>query len=368
MSVYFLDNINQAFFRRLTFSFLGSLLVGFFLSSSPVFAATGNIDGFAWGGGVTSNPPGYDGIGWISMNSSDCDANDDQKVDNAVCGIIGSTIALYGVTIPSTNADLSGYAWSEHYGWISFNPVDVVGCPSGSCNARRVGDMLAGWARILSIRDAGANSGGWSGWISLSDINSGGSGAGYGVKISQMTKNGTNPTYAYSDELGWIDFSRSGFQSTLKICEGSFQRALGISPVPLGSGGATTLTTRYGNGTCSTDPLVNANWAKTNTPDNAVVLSALLPSVISNANTVTVTAISVTGIPSKSENITATYLGKTQTAQVAVSCIARTCPGLSAQTDTYCATESQSFDNTCGGTVSCAGTRNCDYNWKEAAP
>jgi hypothetical protein len=215
---------------------------------------------------------------------------------------------------------------------------------------------------------AGANSGGWSGWISLSDINSGGSGAGYGVKISQMTKNGTNPTYAYSDELGWIDFSRSGFQSTLKICEGSFQRALGISPVPLGSGGATTLTTRYGNGTCSTDPLVNANWAKTNTPDNAVVLSALLPSVISNANTVTVTAISVTGIPSKSENITATYLGKTQTAQVAVSCIARTCPGLSAQTDTYCATESQSFDNTCGGTVSCAGTRNCDYNWKEAAP
>ncbi len=349
--------------------FVVFLSIGFFLSFSPVSAATGNTEGFAWGGGVEPNPSGYEGIGWISMSSSDCDTNDDGRIDNAACGIVGTPIASYGVTLPSTDGDLSGYAWSEHYGWISFNASDVAGCPSsGTCQARRSGDNILGWARILSIRDAGLNSGGWSGWISLNDANFGGN--NYGLLVSKMNKvappSGT-PTYAYSDELGWIDFSYSGFQSTLKICEGSAPRNSSIH-IPLSSGATTTLTAKYGTGNCSTDPLVNASWVETNAPDNAVSLSAIAPAVLTSAKTVTVTAGSIVGTPSAHEDLSATYLGKTETTRADVTCAAQSCANFSAQTNTYCPTESQSFDNLCGGTVSCSGTRSCNYNWKEAQP
>lgn len=147
--------------------------------------ASDNLGGFAWGGGATTNGAGYEGIGWVSFNNlSD-----------------GATTSTYGVNLPASDGNITGYAWSEHYGWLSFNTADLSNCPSGTCAAYTQGSAIKGWSRILSISEAGANAGGWSGWVSLSGAAQDGS--PYGVSVSSPNLSG----YGWSDELGWIDFS-----------------------------------------------------------------------------------------------------------------------------------------------------------------
>lgn len=168
---------------------------------TTIKAYAGNQDsgrGWLWGG--SENPPdavingNETGLGWVSINN----------VDNAGTAINGAI--SYGVKIPAINGAVTGYGWSENYGWISFNGADLAGCPQAA--AARSGNTLTGGARILSIRDGGLNAGGWLGCISLSgtlqDLVT-----PYGVDITKMNGTGANPTYAWSDELGWIDFSRS---------------------------------------------------------------------------------------------------------------------------------------------------------------
>jgi len=173
--------------RKVIFSLALFLLV--FAAASVVKIHAGTSDsgqGWLWGGGAGPNDGTNTNVGWISMN------NTNQG---------GAT--NYGVNIPTGNGDVTGYAWSENIGWISFNAADTAGCPQNPCGAVRVvGNNIKGWARILGIKDALAagNSGGWQGWISLS-------GPQYGVKIN--TDNTALSGYGWSDELGWIDFSRA---------------------------------------------------------------------------------------------------------------------------------------------------------------
>ncbi len=58
--------------------------------------------------------------------------------------------------------DVSGWAWSENIGWISFNQSDLSDCPRGECRARVDFDsgQISGWARVLS----------YNGWLSLSGL------------------------------------------------------------------------------------------------------------------------------------------------------------------------------------------------------
>lgn len=165
--------------------------------------------GFAWGGNDGN------GLGWISFNDTDlkatCDADNNNFTDVACGGDNVSTPwRTYGVNVPSGNGVLSGYAWSEHYGWISFNDGsvggsdDLNGCPSGSCSAERSGNNIIGWARILSIPAAGVNGGGFSGWISLSGTSQ--SGDSYGAKVSGASLDELSG-YAYSEDFGWISFN-----------------------------------------------------------------------------------------------------------------------------------------------------------------
>lgn len=149
----------------------------FFLLSTPTVhsGATDNLTGYAWS----------DTIGWISFNSTN---------------EAGPT-ADYGVTVAS-DGDMSGYAWSEHIGWISFNEA---GCPSGTCAPHfdKVTGAVTGWARALSPT-SGINTGGWDGWISLSGTATDGS--PYGVVASGTDWGG----YAWgSDVVGWISFGGS---------------------------------------------------------------------------------------------------------------------------------------------------------------
>jgi hypothetical protein len=152
--------------------------LGIFSFSKVNASVTENISGWLWGGS-DDGAGNKTGLGWISLNNTNT-----------------GTAVSYGANISSIDGVMSGYGWSENIGWISFNSGDLSGCPSGSCTARRAGNNIQGWARIISIRDAltVGNSGGWQGWIKLN-----------GVTISGSNFSG----YAWSDELGWIDFSRA---------------------------------------------------------------------------------------------------------------------------------------------------------------
>jgi hypothetical protein len=158
-----------------------------------------NTTGWLWGGSDDGNATGQGvistGPGWVSMNSTNT----------------GAAVS-YGVTIPpstctGTACDLSGYAWSENIGWISFNAADVSGCPTpdstyGCAAFRPAGtNNIQGWARIMSIVQAGANSGGWQGWIHLN-------GSGYGIVLN-TDGSMTSTSYGWSNELGWINFGRA---------------------------------------------------------------------------------------------------------------------------------------------------------------
>jgi hypothetical protein len=139
---------------------------------------------WAWGGGVGSNPAGYEGIGWIDMSR---------------------------VNIPETDGDLSGYAWAGDYGWISFNGGDLADCSPSLTQAKRVGSNITGGARILAIKNESAgNRGGFDGCISLS-------GSTYGLRLKTDAsgfQTGATGSYAWSGDLGWIDFARVAFATT----------------------------------------------------------------------------------------------------------------------------------------------------------
>jgi len=109
----------------------------------------------------------------------------------------------YGVNIDESNGVMSGYAWSENIGWVSFNGADAAGCGgcSGSNCQAKVNQTLngsgeyevSGWAKVL------ANGGGWDGCISLR-------GSNYGVSIDPAT--GDFHGWAWSDMvLGWLSFN-----------------------------------------------------------------------------------------------------------------------------------------------------------------
>jgi hypothetical protein len=194
----------------LPFLLLLTLAVLVTISSGIVVAGTGSsAGGWAWSGsesvddGVING--NESGIGWISMNSLDCDTDENSQIDVAACGSVGSPIANYGVNIPSVDGVLTGYAWSEHLGWISFNAADVVGCENLSVptpGPSRVGDLFQGAARILSVRDAGSYTNGYDGCISLS-------GPGYGVVVEPSGSDLDG--FAWSSDFGWIDMSNVTF-------------------------------------------------------------------------------------------------------------------------------------------------------------
>ena len=220
--------------RKWVFTLALFLLV-FAAASVVKIQAAGNVTGWLWGGGAESDGvKPWDGsntnVRWISINS------DNPEVSHAI---------PYGVSIPSSDGNVTGYAWSggddsgPGLGWIDFNPNGVDGiqntaddhCTTGSPSAtqyraascvavsncgspgvKRVGDNIEGCARIVEIAKASAvgNSGGWEGWLKVK-------GSTYGVKISMMDGAAKDPSSdtagtAGANELGWVDFSRAKYE------------------------------------------------------------------------------------------------------------------------------------------------------------
>ncbi|MDP3934684.1 MAG: CARDB domain-containing protein [Candidatus Giovannonibacteria bacterium] len=147
-----------------------------------------NLSGWAWS----------ENIGWISFNSTNQGGG-----------------ANYGVTVNS-GGNISGYAWSEHIGWISFN--EDSDCPQSPCSPKlnQQNGEVSGWAKVLV-----AQGNGWDGWIHLR-------GSNYGVSVSACNWEG----YAWgSDVVGWVHFkgtnygvvgtgSGCGVQPDLKVSSG----------------------------------------------------------------------------------------------------------------------------------------------------
>jgi len=171
---------------------LALLLVSFTHQCVKVTYAA-DSSGWIWGGGVKQNVndmTSNTNFGWIKMNGG-----------------------LHKVTINDTSGQLGGYAWSENLGWVSFEEGDLSGCPAAPCVAKKniTTNTLEGWARILSMKNNQDKSGGWNGWIKLSGTAQDGSAFGVGINSDGTVK--STSKYAWSDELGWVDFGKATFGS-----------------------------------------------------------------------------------------------------------------------------------------------------------
>lgn len=127
-----------------------------------------DISGFAWS----------DNIGWISFNCT----------DTSSCSNVN-----YGVSISDVGV-LAGFAWSDNIGWISFNENDLENCPEEPCRALFDSVGFSGWARALS------HGGGWDGWVSLSGVD-----PSYGIIINNENK---FEGFAWGAGIvGWLQFN-----------------------------------------------------------------------------------------------------------------------------------------------------------------
>lgn len=144
------------------------VIFGFFIFGNTKAGPADNVSGWAWS----------ENIGWISFNNTS-----------------GGGATNYGVNI-ETDGVFSGYAWSENIGWISFNTGDLTGCPTAPCQAKLdFGTKeVSGWAKALT------DGGGWPGWIRLREVTN------YGVSWNSLS--GEMEGWAWADGvIGWISFN-----------------------------------------------------------------------------------------------------------------------------------------------------------------
>ncbi len=130
-----------------------------------------SLSGFAWSDLPTSNTEV--GAGWISFSGPG-----------------------YNVVANTSTGDLSGYAWSSNYGWLSFNSSDVSGCPSAPCqpNVNPSTGATTGWARFIAA--PAGTTGVWNGWVHLT-------GSNYAVTYSSATQQFSGYAWGQND-IGWM--------------------------------------------------------------------------------------------------------------------------------------------------------------------
>jgi hypothetical protein len=163
-------------------------------------AGTGDaVSGFAWS----------ENIGWISFNCTS--TNSCASVD-------------YGVDIDA-QGNFSGFAWSENIGWIKFDPTTTspgapnhsacLDLPSAGQACDGVGNnLISGWARAcVAVADkttcegaADPAAGGWDGWIKLRCNGTECTSSNYGVSWNSGTSEMEG--WAWSDRVvGWVSFN-----------------------------------------------------------------------------------------------------------------------------------------------------------------
>jgi hypothetical protein len=163
-------------------------------------AASDNVSGYAWS----------ENIGWISFNN--LSAGGEQN---------------YGVDINPSNGKFSGFAWSENIGWIKFDPSGPYpGAPNQEARLDFNTNQVTGWVRACAGTVNGdcssaSRTDGWDGWIKMS-------GPGYGVTRSGCQLQG----FAWGpDVVGWISFKGIGYGAILaaEVCQNSVPSVASVS-------------------------------------------------------------------------------------------------------------------------------------------
>lgn len=362
-------------------------------------AGTGE-NGSGWPGGWSDDGAGNStGLGWISMNSTNCDKDNNGFIDVRYCDLDNNTfldvacggnntstlasscggnntttpVVNYGVNIPSSGS-VTGpgggqpYIWSENVGWIDFNPAGppTTGCNPSPCpttGVTRSGNSLNGWARISGIatESAAGNSGGWQGWVKMSGTTE--AGGSYGVTIDPATGNlsgcGTGGTgCAWSDELGWIDFSKASIIQTpaFIVCPSSATLTLGSSSqltayyIP---GGTISCSDTTGATNVTSDP--GTIWTSNN---DAIVL------VDNGAQKGKITGSSLGG----PINVNAAYSGLTASSAVTVIPLPAFCGDGNIDSGEECDDGASNGPCPANCSDSCAVNSCSNANWKEVAP
>lgn len=330
-------------------------------------AGTGeSASGWLWGGSeaidtngaLTPNNGSIDGdesgLGWISMNDT----------------TVGSGGGAYGVNIPPTgDGPVTGYAWWGHGlltgsgDWLEFQPAGPYP-ESPSSGVQRQGDSLVGWGRFVGIRNnvAAGNAGGFDGWVKFSGIAADGS--PYGVTVSGTTLSG----FAWSSDLGGIDFSKASITapSVLQVCrEGAPISGAGLN-FSLAQNAVTTLKVYFDAtpGDCVEPSVTTTTW--TESGPNAVSLIGTNPKTVKAG-----------AVASLAEQVIVSYddAGTTHsvTMNIGVTCsvVIPACDTAAAQARCVGQQYNMAYTDNCTGlqaTQQCAGTRYCDFNWKEVAP
>ncbi len=145
-----------------------------------------NVSGWAWS----------ENIGWISFSCKNQGAAGD-----------------YGLDIADSTGLLSGYAWSENIGWITFNRADTGAPPAAPDYGTYLAKIdlsskeISGWARTCSVFQTGCsgaldpNRGGWEGWIKLRDTS-------YRTWVNSSISPAEFRDWGWSDmNVGWITFN-----------------------------------------------------------------------------------------------------------------------------------------------------------------
>ncbi|MEP7162147.1 MAG: hypothetical protein ABI747_00060 [Candidatus Moraniibacteriota bacterium] len=165
--------------------------------------------------------------------------------------------------------------------------------------------------------------------------------------------------------VGWqLDCGEWKSPPSLKVCYDKCNSGNSVpTPIFLNEGDTRKLVACYDHRLdCSDsrgDVTLLAKWTETGLPQNAATLSGGKPKLL--------TADALVGVPSKSENMSASYLGNTVPWTVTVT---RNCPSNcdSARQANLCSSDSYVGTDSCGFSERCDGTRTCDFNWKEIAP
>lgn len=212
----------------------------------------GELFGYAWTGT----------IGWISMNSKNCDPDGNFATNDGGPGCptwpgdfpdppYDSLPYYYNVKVSPETGHFSGYGWSENVGWVNFesatttpdnNDFNTSGlCQDSTCTsannctacyspvggATPIGNIY-GWAHVIALGD--------DGWISLNNDNLG-SAQNYGVKYDINTHelydyawSGANSAANYSAGLGWLSFNCSNPSEDCSVSDYKVMGLLNIKP------------------------------------------------------------------------------------------------------------------------------------------
>lgn len=251
---------------------LGLLALSFLYNQKPDIqaASSDNVSGWAWS----------ENIGWVSFNSTNQGGG-----------------ASYGVQV-AQNGDISGYAWSENIGWISFN--ENSGCPQAPCKPKmnKGTGEITGWTRACGGTTngdctGGTRSDGWDGWIHLKGTN-------YGVTVSGCSWQG----YAWgSDVLGWLNFKGANYGVT---GSGNACRQIGIDikannsdgPITIPYNTATTLSWASENAASCT---ASGSWS-----DSKPLSGSQSTGNLTSSQTYTLTCSGIEG--QKSDSVTVNVL------------------------------------------------------------